>query len=203
MLGTLPVSTASSRGILVLADAAVPMISGEFFGMVLLLVPIILVESVLCKKWLRIGLAESLKANSLSNAASTLLGVPLSWLLAFLVTPLLAKLDPSVFRGGHVHGPIGYFVASVASAAWASPVMMENRFVVPLALVVLFVPAFFISWLVEYLIVNYLEGIAEDPSLAENPRSRRRICAAVRNANLVSYGLIFGSLTTWFLVRTF
>jgi hypothetical protein len=179
------------------------MISGEFFGMVMLLVPIILVEAVLCKKWLRIGMVESLKANSLSNLASTLFGVPLSWLLAFLATPFLAKAAPSVFVEGRVHGPIGYLVASVTSAAWASPVMFQNRFVFPLALVALFIPAFFISWLVEYLIVLRLEGADEESAGAENPRSRKHIRAAVRNANLVSYGLILGLLTIWFLAHRF
>lgn len=183
-----------------LADAAVPMISIEFFGMVLLLIPIILVESALCRKWLRIGTIESLKANALSNAASTLVGVPLSWLLSFLATPLLAKMAPSVFEG-HVKGPIGYFVAAIASAAWASPLMVENRFVAPLALVALFVPAFLISWLVEYFIVKHFVDAGSGSLVTENHRSSRDIRVAVRNANLASYGLLLGGFAIWFLIR--
>ncbi len=61
---------------LMLADAGIPMILLAFPAMLMLLVPIIVVEGFLCKKWLALTTWDAMKSNAVSNLASTIIGVP-------------------------------------------------------------------------------------------------------------------------------
>ena len=53
-----------------------------FPAMMALLLPIILLEAWLCRKWLGLDTWTALKSNAVANAASTLIGVPLAFLLS-------------------------------------------------------------------------------------------------------------------------
>jgi hypothetical protein len=68
-----------SPTVLLLADAGIPMIAVTFPLMLLLLIPVIVAEGFLCKKWLGLSTWEAMKSNALSNLASTIVGVPLAW----------------------------------------------------------------------------------------------------------------------------
>jgi hypothetical protein len=62
-----------------LADAGIPMIALTFPLMLILLIPVIVTEGFLCKKWLGLSTWEAMKSNAVSNLASTIVGVPLAW----------------------------------------------------------------------------------------------------------------------------
>lgn len=64
---------------LLLADAGVPMIFLTFPAMLILLVPIIFIESWLCRSSLHLTFWAALKSNAISNIVSTLIGVPIAW----------------------------------------------------------------------------------------------------------------------------
>jgi hypothetical protein len=55
---------------LLLADAGIPMIFLAFPAMLMLLVPIIVVEGFLCKKWLALTTWDAMKSNAVSNPNS-------------------------------------------------------------------------------------------------------------------------------------
>jgi hypothetical protein len=75
----------------------------------------------------------------------------------------------------------------ILSAAWIGSVEGKYFWMIPCAVLVLLVPFFVASYAVEYLIINHMLGMPEgDPSNLTSQRIR----AAVRNANLVTYGIM-------------
>ena len=64
-----------------LADAGVPMLFTTWPAMSALLIPIVVIEGFLCKKWLAITTRDAMKSNAVSNLASTVIGIPLAWAL--------------------------------------------------------------------------------------------------------------------------
>jgi hypothetical protein len=71
----------SQNFVLFLADAGVPMIFLTFPAMVMLLLPVILLEGWLLRKWLGLETWEAAKSSTVANIASTLLGVPAAWMV--------------------------------------------------------------------------------------------------------------------------
>lgn len=67
------------------ADVGIPMIFLTWPAMVILLVPVILIEGVLCRRWLGLKTWQAIKINALSNLASTLIGVPIAWAVMLAV----------------------------------------------------------------------------------------------------------------------
>jgi hypothetical protein len=61
-----------AHALFLLADAGLPMIALTFPLMLLLVIPVIVVEALLCKKWLELSTWEAMKSNALSN-------LPESW----------------------------------------------------------------------------------------------------------------------------
>jgi hypothetical protein len=61
-----------------LADAGIPMIALTLPLMLMLLIPVIVIEGLLCKKWLGLTNWEAMKSNAVSNLVSTLVGIPLA-----------------------------------------------------------------------------------------------------------------------------
>lgn len=67
------------------ADAGIPMIGFAWPLMLILLIPIIVVEGFLCKKWLGLTTWEAMKSNACSNLLSTVIGIPLAWAVMLAV----------------------------------------------------------------------------------------------------------------------
>lgn len=179
-----------------LADAGVPMILLTFPAMVILLVPIILVEAFLCKKWLGLTTWQSMKANTLSNLASTIIGVPLAWALLLGVefgVAELADLSPALQNW---NSPIATVIFLLFDSAWIGP-PEHHLWIVPAAVLILLVPFFFASYGTEYLVLRFMVGVPEGgpPNLAY-----RRVRVAVRNANLVTYGAMFIGTSVWLVI---
>jgi len=65
--------------LLLFADAGIPMIFLTWPAMVILLVPVILIEGVLCRRWLGLKTSQAIRINAVSNLASTIIGIPVAW----------------------------------------------------------------------------------------------------------------------------
>jgi len=187
----------TSIPVLVLADAGIPMIVVTLPGMLALLLPIILIEAWLCRKWLGLPPWVALKSNAAANLASTLLGVPAAWCLAFLfeffIFGTISDL-PSIQRW---NSPIAHIVETVLAPAWLGPAEKNLPWMIPLATIVLLLPTFFVSVVIETFVIGRMLGTAEeDPSNL----SSDRIGIAVRNANIATYGLLIVGSAVWLLV---
>lgn len=174
-----------------LADTGLPMIYLAFPGMVLLLIPIIVVEALLCRKWLGLTTWQALKSNAASNVVSTIAGIPLAWAIMLGVEIAGAEFAGYSQTIEHWHGPLASIVFLVFSSAWLGPPDEKNLWVIPAATLVLLVPFFFVSYLIEYLVMKYL--------LRESGVAFARMRVAVRNANLVTYGALFALTSLWLI----
>ncbi len=157
------------------ADIGVPMIFITAPGMLAALIPIILIEGVVMSKQLAITLTQSLKAAFYGNIVSTIVGIPVTW-VALVAIQLCTG-------GGGAYGldsPLKQFLAVTWQAPWLIPYEPELKWMIPSATFFLLVPFFFVSWRIEYKVANRLLKEIDQTQLN----------AAVRNANLVSYGLL-------------
>jgi hypothetical protein len=154
----------------------------------MLLVPVIVIEGLLCKRWLGLTTWQAMKSNAVSNLASTIIGVPVAWGIMLVVGFGTRGLDAIQ----DWHSPLASVIVFLLSSAWLEPT--DRKWAVPAATLVLLIPFFFASYWIEYFIVRRMVGMpdGEPPNLAY-PRLR----AAVRNANLVTYGAMFLATSVW------
>ena len=183
--GFVPKSSKVTLGILALfvpsiayANAGVSMLFLAMPAFLISLVPIIAIETLYISKGMQLPLAQSLKTVSISNVASTVVGIPLTWFLLVLVQ--------MVTGGGGAYGidsVMGKILAVTWQAPWLIPYESDLNWMIPVAGLVLLVPFFFASWWSEYFVSKKLNKALP----TENIKSM------VRNANLITYSL----LATW------
>ena len=143
--------------------------------MLLALIPIIGVEAYVLSSQLGLSVGVSLKVASIINAASTIVGIPVAWLLL-----LLAQLFTG---GGSAYGietARKKFLAVTWQAPWLIPYEDDMDWMVPSAGLALLVPFFFASWWIEYQVAVPLLDVLE-------PRTVRH---SLLVANLATYGIL-------------
>jgi hypothetical protein len=125
------------------ADIGLPMVAVFLPPMWLALIPIILIEALLLKRLLPIKFARALLPTSLGNVASTLVGVPLTWLaLAILELICCGSAKGLATVGSRLY-------AVTIQAPWLIPYEDEFYWMIPVALGVLAIPCFAVSVLIE------------------------------------------------------
>lgn len=180
-----------------LADAGIPMIVLTFPAMVMLLIPVIVIEGFLCKKWLGLTTWQAMKSNTVSNLASTIIGVPVAWAIMLALEFGTMGVVEQSHAIQNWHSPIANVISFSLSSAWIGPPEGKNAWLVPAATLVLLVPFFFASYGLEYLIMRFMVGMPDGgpPKLAY-PHVR----VSVRNANLITYGAMFLATSVWLLL---
>ena len=159
------------------ADMGLPMIFLAWPGMGVMLVPVIALEVVVLKRALVTPLKRTVVVATASNVLSTVVGVPVTWIILVALQFLTAGSGAVRFDFGTVAGKI---FAVTWQASWLMPYESDLYWMVPVALLVLLVPFFFVSWLIEYLISR----------LMMRELQTRVVRRGVLRANLVSYGLL-------------
>jgi hypothetical protein len=163
---------------LLLADAGIPLIGPAVVLGWFAIIPVVLSETVLAKVLLRWRLVDALRWVSLANGVSTLLGIPIAWFLAVVMSAL---------TGGGGWGD-GSVIGVLRSPAWLGPGYIKDLgWAIPLALIVLCVPCFFISWWVEFAVLRRVV-----PDSARDPG--RSLWAYAWKANVASYCLLVSLL---------
>jgi hypothetical protein len=165
--------------------------------MLVLLIPVIVVEGVLYKKWLGLTTRQAMESSTFANLASTVFGIPVTWAIMFgleMGTLLLVEKTATVLNW---NSPIANLIALFLSSAWIGPVGAKGVWIVPFAVLVLLVPFFFASYFIEYLMVK---RIVETRGSDTSNRRTEQIRKAVRNANLTTYGIMFVATALWLVV---
>ena len=160
------------------ANAGVPMIFLAMPALGLSIIPIIIIEAIYLSKKLELAAPSAFKTTSISNLVSTIVGIPLTWLLLVLIQMLAG--------GGGAFGldtTLGKVLSVTFQAAWLIPYESDLYWMIPVAGLVLLVPFFFVSWWSEYFVSKKM--------LKEH--SSQKVKIAVRNANIITYAL----LTLW------
>ena len=155
------------------------------------LIPVIGIEVIYLRARLKTGWRATLSAVAKANAVTMLLGYPLAWVL-FLGIELVLWIglattgvsDRLQWAPGHA---IVKMLVVATSAAWMGPV--EERWAIPFAFVILLIPSFILSGLVESRLLERNGWLRCD-----SPCSR-----AVWQANALSYVFlaIVGCAALW------
>jgi hypothetical protein len=160
------------------ANAGVPMIFLVMPAMALSIIPIIIIEAIYLSKKLGLSGKDSAKTVTISNLASTIVGIPVTWILLVVIQMITG--------GGSAYGlntALTKVLAVTWQAPWLIPYESDLHWMIPVSGLVLLIPFFFVSWWSEYFVSKKLIKDIE----------AQTIKIAVRNANLITYGL----LTLW------
>jgi len=167
------------------ANAGVPMIFLAMPALGLSIIPIIIIEAIFLGKKLELDISRAFKITTISNLVSTIVGIPLTWLLLVLIQMLAG--------GGGAFGldtTMGKVLSVTLQAAWLIPYESDLHWMIPVAGLVLLVPFFFASWWSEYFVSKKL--------LKE--QSAQGVKIVVRNANIITYALLaFWPVGFWVL----
>ncbi len=134
----------------ILADAGVPMLFVQLPMMLCALVPVIAVEVFVARKMLKVGLASNIKAVTIANVVSTLVGFPLAWILLVALELLCG--------GGYAYGLDTFWqrvYAVTIQAPWLIPYENDLNWMMPIAAAYLLIPAFFVSVFLERRICRF------------------------------------------------
>ena len=172
-----------------LANIGVPMIFVQMPAMVCALIPIIIVEALLIRRWLTLPYRDAFRGVTVANLASTILGVPLAWLAMFIVE--LAVMYPVSMAAEHWHwkleSPVVGVLGFIVSMAWLAPVERHIHWMIPAASALLLIPSFVVSvWFERRICVR--SWSESDPGVVRS---------GVFKANLASYALLFVMACIW------
>lgn len=169
---------------IVIANIGAPMIFIHLPMLVVILAPIILVETLIAVRRIGLGWKRTLAGVSLANAVSTFVGVPLAWGVMVLFELVTA--------GGGALGlesPLQKIASVTLQAAWLIPYEDEFYWMIPAATAVLLVPYFLASF--------YIERFACLRLWHDAPRGK--VTSTVLMANAVTYGMMFLGAVIWLL----
>ncbi len=126
---------------------------------------------------------------------STLIGIPLTWVVWVLIEAAFGYVV--AFVGEGVNFPLPDAMANIFAvtigAAWLAPIESSLYWMVPTASLMLLIPFFYVSYFLERgMARRLLKGI-----------SVKDIYKAIFNANLYSYGLLSLIVICWLIVSIF
>lgn len=170
---------------LILANAGVPMLMLAFPAAFFLLIPVIGIECWVARRVAGITPTVKIVGVAVANVVSTLAGWPLLWIA---LAALQIKLDP---HGLSSPDSLIQKIGSVTlESAWLVPYSEQDLYwKVPTAAMVLMIPAFFVSILLERCVLRFLWR-------SEPSAERKRF---VWRANIYSYALLIVFGLIWLL----
>ena len=123
---------------------------------------------------------------AVANVVSTIIGVPVAWIVMLgieLLQDKLADRFPNL-----EHSPISRASDVMFGSAWIGPPEGSHDWIVPVAAMMLLVPTFFASWYIEAFIVERM--IEPEWPVVRN---------AMLKANLASYALLLVGGCAWLI----
>jgi hypothetical protein len=164
------------------ADMGVPMLFVTLPKLVIGLVPVVILETFVLSFRLGKSFASQLGPAAVANLVSTLIGVPITWVL--LVTLQVVSGGQSAYGLQTLRQK---FLAITWQAPWLIPYESDLNWMIPAASLVLLVPFFVASRLIEVPIVVRM-GRSDEP---------RRVRVAVLWANAASYAFLALCALLW------
>ncbi|MBP7864491.1 MAG: hypothetical protein KA419_00970 [Acidobacteria bacterium] len=169
----------------ILANAGLPMIIVQLPLMVCALIPVIVLEALLIRRWVKLSYRDAFIGIARANLASTFVGVLLAWVFALffgwvgqsLLSALEDRLRISPFSA------TTKAIEFVLQAAWLIPRSGAHAdwVIVPAAAAILLVPCFYVSlWIERKECLKAWPGA--DPAV---------VIKGVYRVNVVSYGALF------------
>lgn len=166
------------------ANMGVPMIFPQVVLMGIALLPVVLIESVIVRRPMAVPFAKALLDVGLANLSTTFIGVPVAWGVMLGLSLLTT--------GGYALGmntPAQMLAAVTLQAAWLIPHEDHLFWMVPAAAMVLLIPCFLASIVIErWVLARRWPG-----------RERHALFDAVLRANVWSYLFLFAAGSLWLM----
>lgn len=157
------------------ANAGMPMLFAMAPLIIIGIIPIVLIECLYIKNSMKRRFGESLKVSVVANFMSTMIGIPITWLLLVIL---------EVFTGGGGSQlPDSYFLKITVHAAWQLPDVHEQPWVLAGASIFLLIIFYFVSWWTEYLVIRHYFYL-------ETREQRRAGTVTAGIANAITYFLM-------------
>ena len=166
-------------------------------AMVALLIPVILIEGLYYRNRLQLTARQAMKASALSNSISTVAGIPVAW--AAMLAVQFGAFE-AISRSQTLQNwgsPLANAVFFALSAAWIAPPETAPAPWIAGATLVLLVPFFFASYLIEYRVIRWMASRPGSGLASLEPPPVR---GAVRNANLLTYAAMFLATSLWLIL---
>jgi hypothetical protein len=167
---------------IVTADIGVPMIIPQYFLMGIATIPIILVEAFVFCRSMNTEFGAVLPAIAGANFATTVIGVPIAWLIM-----LLLELVSTGGTGAGINTPVQKLVAVTLQAAWLIPYERELHWMIPAAATVWLIPSFVASVFLEFRVLRN----------SWKDKDRNTIWRSTIKANVCSYLLLLSIGSAW------
>jgi hypothetical protein len=169
----------------VIATDGLRALAGEYLAVICALPLVIIAEVVVAHRMLKLGAVRAAAALVPANLVSIGVGFPLFWLLLFVLQSAVGGPAP-----GH-RGFLSWVYGVINQVPWLIPNGHRLSWMVPLASLYLLVPAFFASVFVERWICSTLWDDV----------SKRRLRDYSWYAHFASYGVLFFSVTLYYVIR--
>jgi hypothetical protein len=134
-----------------LADVGIPMIFVQWPLMIGALIPVIIVEALLIRRWVQLSYRDAFFGVTKANLLSTLAGFPLAWLVMFVLEMVIlipVGIAADKWHWNFLDSPVFQVVGFVIGMAWLGPAEDAGYWLVPLAAALLLIPSFYVSvWL--------------------------------------------------------
>ncbi|HTX20791.1 MAG TPA: hypothetical protein VMD27_02865 [Candidatus Aquilonibacter sp.] len=139
-----------------LADIGIPMIFIQWPLMICALIPVIVVEALLIRRWVPLSFRDAFIGTTKANLVSTFAGFPLAWLAMFAIEMgimLPLGLAAEKWHWQHLfESPFFEVVSFFIGMAWLAPSDQAAYWLVPLAAGLLLIPSFYVSvWLERFI----------------------------------------------------
>lgn len=165
------------------ANTGVPMLYVIWPPLVLMLVPIILVETSYLSWALQISFRRLWKRVAIGNIISSFVGIPLVWVL-WVYSLGWGKMDKAY---GHLETLTGKLIAGVVQAPWLIPYESEFYWLIPLATVVLCCVFIVTSGVIESHFILRKGKKSELATLLPVPMTKEKTSLHILIAQVFSY----------------
>ena len=171
----------------VFANIGVPMLFPQVILMGIAFVPVVLIESFVVRHTVSLTLPQAVKDVAIANLWTTLLGVPLAWLVMLLLGIVTTR--------GYALGldsPAKMLAAVTLQAAWLIPYEENFFWMIPCAATVLLIPCFVLSVMIErFVLARRWKEV-----------DRRLVFSTVLRANTWSYVFLLIAGSLWIISST-
>ena len=161
-----------------LANAVIPLIFVTLPIMLYALLPIIWIEAKILKNNLNLPLKKAMISSAIANTVSTIFGIPLTWFVVALLQFISGGffIDPNTGLDTFSQK----FLVVAWHMAWLSPIPPTHGNLALLAMLLILIAFFFVTWQIEYFIVKRMNKQLEPPLV-------KSVCL---RANIITYGLL-------------
>jgi len=167
-----------------LANMGIPMLFVQWWLMTCALIPVVIIETLVVRRKIAMPLSRTAGGVAAANILSTVIGVPIAWLIALVLG--LGVLVPITYGAERLHwqldSPLFQMFGFIESAAWIVPSSpAQSAWMIPLAAALLLIPCFFASVIIERWVCRHIWKSIETSAIRE----------VIYCANLYSYAALF------------